>query len=173
VKPDNTHVSTGIPAGSELKRAIALITITIACITILLALYTYESSTRLTLSKPVPASWMLNWIPGLFYMLAAWSLRRTLTATCARDAALESALAAPLRRTAFWLILGAVSTTIPAAYFLSTAEGSRGTSIIFIVPAATIFCVGIGFLTLAWVLDANARLKAEARSLKSELEGFF
>jgi hypothetical protein len=147
-------------------------------ILLLLALFIFAITHSLATTGRAPAGWVINWIPALFYGWALWALRK-LFADLA-GLALDSRWGAEVcgRIAAAWsgigwaLMLGAVSTLVPLVNFFLAPAARGGNIVVFLVPALTLFTVGLAMTLLTHLSQRAVALETEAKTLRDELAGF-
>ena len=156
------------------NRRYAMVTmIAIGSIAALMLLYALVVWHALRNEVAFPLGWIVNWIPGLFYLWALAQLRGLFSALAKSATSAQQKIAATLSRVGWALMLGAVTTVLPAINYFLNWPTRNGAFVAFFVPTLTLFLIGLALTVVAPLLTRAAALEAEARSLKSELDAFF
>jgi Protein of unknown function (DUF2975) len=155
------------------RRYSILASIAIGLVLLLMAMYTFAVVHALSTASGFPLGWIVNWLPAVFYLWALWQLRG-LFAELSKDAASTSQrVASVVGRVGWALMLGAVATLVPVVNFLLNQTTRGGTVVAYLIPAITLFLLGLALFALAPMLNRAVALEAEAKSLKAELDEFF
>jgi hypothetical protein len=147
---------------------------TIVCLTIatLMGLFAMEIGLKISRASTVPPAWILNWLPGIFYLGAVWSLRNLFAVLSKENSPEPLWLTRAIASVGWSLILGSLATTFPIINFILSPPTKSGNFIIFFVPAVTLFVVGLALVALAPILRRKEELELETAALKRELEEF-
>jgi hypothetical protein len=147
---------------------------TIVCFTIaaLMGLFAMEIGLKISRASSVPLAWVLNWLPGVFYLWAVWSLRNLFAGLSKENSEEAMWLTKAITGVGWSLILGSLATTFPIVNFILAPPTKSGNFIIFFVPAVTLFVVGLALVALAPIIRRKGELELETAALKHELEEF-
>ena len=156
------------------NRRYAMVTmLAIGAIAFLMSIYALVVWHALRNEIAFPLGWIVNWIPGLFYLWALAQLRGLFSALAKTAISAQQKIAATLSRVGWALMLGSVTTVLPVINYFVNWPTRNGAFVAFFVPTLTLFLIGLALTVLAPLLDRAATLEAETRSLKSELDTFF
>jgi len=166
----------GVTAFQARNRLFArLATVVLAGMALVIAVLMYALAVREPADRWEIASRLaITWSPALFYLWALWSLRG-MFAALARGAGFTSgAVAAPLARVGWALMLGSALTVLVSPVVLEMVERPHAMSAFAAidVPAATLGVVGLALVALSGMLRRAAELEQEARDLKTVLGDF-
>ncbi len=147
---------------------------TIVCVTIaaLMGLFALEIGLKISRAASVPTAWILNWLPGAFYLWAVWSLRNLFARLGNENSHQPMWLTKAIASVGWALVLGSLATTFPIVNFILAPPTKSGNFVIFFVPAVTLFVVGLALVALAPIIRRKEELELETAALKTELEEF-
>jgi hypothetical protein len=115
----------------------------------------------------------LSWSPCLFYLWALLALRRFFGELSNNPTGARTGIAQTLSVVGLALLLGALTSILLTPLIsMLTLPHRLGGFPLFDVPALTLGSVGAGLLIVTRMLKRALRFEAEAKSLKTVLEGF-
>jgi hypothetical protein len=155
------------------RRYSIVATAAMALVSLLMLVYGFAVSHSIATASRWPAGWILNWLPAAFYLWAVWQLRGLFKAlSTGADAALPR-IARVVGRVGWAIMLGAIATLVPLVNFVANQSTRGGTFVVYLVPAITLFLLGLALMVFAPMLNRVIALEAKAQSLKAELDEFF
>jgi hypothetical protein len=158
------------------RRYQRLTTAAIGLVLLLVAMYGFMVSHALATGAALPLGWIVNWLPAAFYLWAMLQLR-ALFAALGGDAPANAtagvAVAVVVGRVGWALMLGAAATLVPLFNLFANLATRGGTLVAYLVPAVTLFAIGLALVALAPMLTRAIALEAKTAALKAELDEFF
>jgi cation transport ATPase len=155
------------------RRYSMVATVAIGLVLLLMSMYTFMVTHAVVTASRFPLGWIVNWLPAVFYLWALWQLRGLFAALSKDTVARSQHVATVVGRVGWALMLGAVATLVPLINFFANQTTRGGTFVVYLVPAITLFLLGLALIALAPMLNRAIALEAEAKLLKAELDGFF